>query len=82
MTLSRSQSLVRLRAVGTVPVELGPSVVSVPVVAQDGARTRIELTDQGPTVVIAEGLSPDRAQRAVAAVLPALVKLLSSRVLN
>lgn len=71
------------RNVGVVPVKLGDSVVvSVPIVTEEGARTHFDFTADGPRIVISDSLDPERANRAVAAVMPALIKALAQKVLN
>ncbi|MDP3274634.1 MAG: hypothetical protein Q8Q09_05520 [Deltaproteobacteria bacterium] len=70
------------RSLGVVGVELGETVVNVRVVTEADARTRIEFTEDGPIVVLSDSLDVARANRAIAAIMPALVSYLSRRVLN
>ncbi len=75
--------MMNMRSVGMVPVRLGEiSVVQVPVFASDDGVTRLELGEQGPRIVLREGLDEARQNRAVAALMPTIVRALSARVLN
>ena len=75
--------MMNMRSVGVVPVRLGEiSVVQVPVFASEEGVTRLELGDEGPRIVLREGLDETRQNRAVAALLPSIVRALSARVLN
>jgi hypothetical protein len=71
------------RSVGVVPVELSASsVVEVPVVAEEGAVTRLELGADGPRIVVSDSVDFDRQNRAVAMLIPEVIRALSARVLN
>jgi hypothetical protein len=65
-----------------VPVQLGNALLHVKVVAEEGARTRLDFDQDGPVIVISESLDAERANRAVAAIMPSLIKVLAQRFLN